>query len=82
MATHMTGIWARKIHRIGNSLGITLPKEIVNHMRVKEGETVHVVMEPDGSVRLSVYDPAFDATVKAFERTRSKYRKTLRELAK
>jgi hypothetical protein len=51
-------------------------------MHVKEGDTVHVVTEPDGGVRLSVYDPAFESTVKAFERTRSKYRNALRELAK
>jgi len=78
----MIGIWARKIRRIGSSLGITLPKEIADHMRVKEGDTIYAAIEPDGSVRLSVYDPAFDATVKAFGRTRRKYRKTLRELAK
>lgn len=71
-----------KIRRIGNSLGFTVPKEIADHMQVKEGDTVHVVTEPDGGVRLSVYDPAFETTVKAFERTRSKYRNALRELAK
>jgi len=71
-----------KVRRIGNSLGVTMPKKISDHLRVKEGDMLHVIAEPGAGIRLSSYDPAFEATVKAFERTRSKYRNALRELAK
>lgn len=70
------------LRKIGNSFGFTLPKELVAHLRLKAGETVHVVAERDGTLRVSAYDPDFEATVKALERTRSKYRNALRELAK
>lgn len=71
-----------KLRRIGNSLGFIVPKELSDHLRVKEGDTLHVIAEPGAGLRLSLYDPSFEATVKAFERTRSKYRNALRELAK
>lgn len=71
-----------KVRRIGNSLGFTIPKRISDHLRVKEGDTLHVIAEPGSGIRLSPFDPSFEATVKAFARTRSKYRKALRELAR
>lgn len=75
----MTALTVRKI---GNSLGFTVPKSIADHLRVKVGDTLHAVIEPGGGLRVSAYDPAFEATVKAVERTRAKYRNALRELAK
>jgi putative addiction module antidote len=71
-----------RVRRIGNSYGFTMPKAMVDHLRVKEGDALHAVMEPGGGLRVSPYDPAFEATVKALERTRKKYRNALRELAK
>lgn len=71
-----------RVRRIGNSYGFTMPKAIVDHLRVKEGDALHAVMEPGGGLRVSPYDPAFEATVNALERTRKKYRNALRELAK
>jgi putative addiction module antidote len=71
-----------KLRKIGNSLGLIVPKEISDRLRVKEGDELHLVVEPSGDVRLTPYDPAFDAAMKAFERTRSKYRNALRELGK
>lgn len=70
------------VRKIGNSFGFTVPKALVDHLRVKEGDTLYVVAEPGGGFRVSPYDPAFEATVKALERTRGKYRNALRELAK
>ncbi|MBM4218102.1 MAG: AbrB/MazE/SpoVT family DNA-binding domain-containing protein [Gammaproteobacteria bacterium] len=71
-----------KVRKIGNSYGFTVPKSLVDHLRVKEGDLLHVVAEPGGGLRVSPFDPAFEATVTALERTRSKYRNALRELAK
>ena len=70
------------VRKIGNSFGFTVPKAMFDHLRVKEGDTLHAVIEPGGGLRISPYDPAFEATVKALERTRRKYRNALRELAK
>lgn len=76
----MTG--TLKVRRIGNSLGFTVPKGMIDQLRVKEGDTLYVVAEPDGGIRLTPYDPLFEAAVKAYESTRVKYRNALRELAK
>lgn len=70
------------VRKIGNSLGFTVPKSISDHLRVKVGDTLHAVVEPGGGLRVSPYDPEFEVTVKALERTRSKYRNALRALAK
>lgn len=70
------------VRKIGNSMGFTVPKSISDHLRVKVGDTLHVVVEPGGGLRIFPYDPKFEATVKALERTRSKYRNALRALAK
>ncbi len=70
------------VRKIGNSFGFTVPKAMFDRLRVKEGDTLHAVAEPGGGFRISAYDPAFETTVKALERTRRKYRNALRELAK
>jgi len=70
-----------KLRRIGNSLGLILPKEVADQMHVSEGDTLHVVTDANGA-HLTPYDPNFDAAMDAFEQTRRKYRNALRALAK
>jgi putative addiction module antidote len=71
-----------KLRKIGNSLGLIVPKEVSDRLRLVEGDLLHVVPDADGGVRLTPYDPTFDKAMKAFERTRGKYRNALRQLAK
>ncbi|HSN70123.1 MAG TPA: AbrB/MazE/SpoVT family DNA-binding domain-containing protein [Steroidobacteraceae bacterium] len=70
-----------KIRKIGNSLGLILPKEAVEQLHVGDGDTVHLVPDEDG-LRLTPYDPDFDAAMEAFDKTRRRYRNALRALAK
>lgn len=70
-----------KVRRIGNSLGFTVPKAMADLLRVKEGDTLHAVVD-GGAIRVTPYDPSFEAAVKAFGSTRAKYRNALRALAK
>jgi len=70
-----------KVRRIGNSLGVILPKEVAEQLHVGEDDTFHYVVSPDG-LQLTPYDPQFDAAMDAFEQTRRKYRNALRKLAK
>lgn len=70
-----------KLRKIGNSLGVILPKEVTDSLNLREGDTLHVVADADGA-RLTPFDPDFDKAMEAFERTRRKYRNALRELAK
>jgi putative addiction module antidote len=70
-----------KLRRIGNSLGVILPKELADQMQLAEGDTLHIIPDQDGA-RLTPYDPDFDDAMKAFARTRRKYKNALRTLAK
>ena len=72
---------ALKVRPVGSSLGVILPKEIVDRLRVDAGSTLAVTETPDG-IQLTPYDPKFAAAMGAFERVRRRYRDTLRELAK
>ena len=70
-----------KVRRIGNSLGLILPKEVAEQLRVAEDDSVHYVVDRDG-LHLTPFDPDFDAAMEAFGQTRRKYRNALRALAK
>ena len=70
-----------KIRRIGNSLGVTLPKEILQKLNVDEGDSLFITETADG-IQITPYDPDFEAAMQAFSETRKNYRNALRELAK
>lgn len=70
-----------KIRKVGNSVGVVLPKEVLAHLKVVEGDTVTVTETQDG-VRLSAGDPEFAKTMAVFESLSRRYRNALRELAK
>ena len=71
-----------KVRKIGNSLGVVLPKEALSRLNVADGDVLHLTESPDGSMRLTPYDPDFDRQMEAAKKGMSKYRNTLRELAK
>ena len=70
-----------KIIQIGNSLGVTFPKEALALLNVEKGDTVIMTPSPDG-VRLSIYDSAQSQQLEAARKIMKKRRHALRELAK
>jgi putative addiction module antidote len=70
-----------KIRRIGNGLGILLPKDVIARLRVEEGSTL-TIAETDAGIELSPFDADFSAQVDAFRRTEPRHRNSYRELAK
>ena len=48
---------ALQIKKIGNSVGVILPKELLARLNLKEGDKFYPVEQPDGGLRLSPYDP-------------------------
>ena len=70
-----------KVRRIGNSAGVTLPKEALALLRVKEGDTL-VLTEAPGGMKITAQDAGFETDMEAFEEGRGRYRNALRELAK
>ncbi|MDZ4861301.1 MAG: AbrB/MazE/SpoVT family DNA-binding domain-containing protein [Candidatus Hydrogenedentes bacterium] len=69
-----------KVRRIGNSLGAIIPREMLQRMRIDEGDEIFAVEEADG-IKLTAFDPEFPRAMKAFEEGRKKYRNALRKLA-
>lgn len=69
------------LRKMGGSVGATLPKDIAERLHVQEGDELFVVETEEG-VLLTPYDPEFQKTMAAYERTASKYRNALRQLAK
>ncbi len=72
---------ALKLSRIGNSVGVVLPKELLGRLRLREGDTVYLTEAPDG-YRLTPYDAQFEAQMAVAETVMKRRRAALRELAK
>lgn len=70
-----------KLRKVGNSVGLVLPKEVLAHLRVDEGDTVTLTEAQDG-VRLTASNPEFAKSMAVFEHLNRRYRNALRELAK
>lgn len=70
-----------KITKIGNSVGVILPKEILNSMNVSLGDTLTWTNSPDG-FRVTPYDESLAQQLAAGRKVMKKRRNALRELAK
>lgn len=71
-----------KVRKIGNSLGIVLPKEALQALKVKEGATLYLTEAPECSLRVTPQRPGFADMMRIAERGMDRYRNALRELAK
>ncbi len=71
-----------KVRKIGNSLGVVLPKEVVRALHAGEGATLHLTEAPNGGFHLTPYDPEFERKMEQVEDIAARYRDTLRALAK
>ncbi len=74
-------MYSLKIRKIGNSLGVTLPKEALEKMSVSEGDIIFLTDSPEG-FKVTPYDETFEKAMTAFERTHRKFRNAFKELAK
>lgn len=71
-----------KVRRFGNSLGVVLPKEVVQRLRTGDGARLFLIEGTDGDYRLTPYDPKFEAKMSKAEEIMLRYRNTLRALSK
>ena len=71
-----------KVRKVGNSMGIVLPKEALSRLNVSEGETVYLTESHDGSFRLTALDESFADQVREAEQIMREDRDILHELAK
>jgi putative addiction module antidote len=71
-----------KLKRIGNSTGFILPKEMMTRLNLATGDSFYATLSPDGGIRLTPYDPKFEAAMKVARRGMKIYKNALAELAK
>ena len=71
-----------KVRKIGNSLGIVLPKEALQTLRLKEGDTLYLTEAPNCSLAITPERPGFKEMMDLAEDGMNRYRNALRELAK
>lgn len=70
-----------KIVRIGNSLGVRLPREVLSRLHLEDGDKMILTESPEGGYRLTPYLPEFEEQIKAAEEGMRRYRNTLKALA-
>ena len=71
-----------KVRPIGNSLGVVLPKETLARLNLKEGDKFYPVEQPDGSLRLTPFNPKHARTMEIARKVMHEYRDTFAALAK
>lgn len=69
-----------QIHKIGDSLGITLPQEVLQQLKLGEGDNVFLTETADG-IQITAHEPVFEKAMQIYRQGSDKYRNALRELA-
>ena len=69
-----------KLTTVGNSVGVVLPKEVLEKLRVTKGDTLFVVETPNG-IELTPYNPEFAKQMELAEKVMREDRDVLRKLA-
>ena len=71
-----------KVRKIGNSLGVVLPKEALQQLNAEEGTILYFTESPESSLRVTPERPGFEQFMQVAEKGMQRYRNALRELAK
>jgi putative addiction module antidote len=74
-------MFSLKLTKIGNSLGLILPKEVLARLKLAKGDEIFITESPEG-YRITPHNPAFEAQMKAARTIMKRRRAVLRELAK
>jgi len=73
---------ALKVIKVGNSLGVILPKEILAKLGVDIGDALDLVDDPEGGFQVRRHDAGFASQMEAARAVMKRRRDALRELAK
>jgi putative addiction module antidote len=71
-----------QVRKIGNSVGLILPKELLARLKLKEGDTLHIVEQTERGLKLSPYDPKHAKAMEIARRAFRNYADTFKALAK
>ena len=71
-----------QIKKIGNSVGLILPKELLARLKLKEGDKFHIVEQTERGIKLSPYNPKHAKAMDIARRSFRRYADTYKALAK
>ena len=71
-----------KVRKFGNSLGVVLPRNVIDRLNTGDGKPLFLVEAADGSYQLTPYDPDFAKKMGKAEDILERYRNALHTLAK
>ena len=69
-----------KLSTVGNSIGIVIPKELLEKLRVGKGDVMQVLETPRG-IELTAYNAEFERQLEVAEKVMREDRDVLRKLA-
>jgi putative addiction module antidote len=81
-STFETEGYLLQVKKIGNSVGLILPKDLLARLKLKEGDKLHVVEQTERGIKLSPYDPKHAEAMEFARRSFRKYADTYKALAK
>jgi putative addiction module antidote len=70
-----------KITQVGSSLGVVLPRSVLDRLRVDKGDHLHIIETPSGFV-LTPLDPKVQAQLRLMDEVIVEYRETLEALSR
>jgi len=71
-----------KVQKIGDSLGVVLPDEVLSRLNYGEGKSIALVEGPRGGYNLTVSESNHEKIMAAAKDIMERYDDALRELAK
>jgi putative addiction module antidote len=71
-----------KVCKFGDSLGIILPKEVVERLHAEDGNTLFLVEAPDNGYRIAPHAPGISQKMSRVDDILDRYREALDILAK
>lgn len=71
-----------KLRKIGKSIGVVLPQEVLARLSVREGDAICLTEGVDGSLRITRSSTEFKKQMEVAEGISRRYAKALRDLAK
>ncbi|MBB6309563.1 AbrB/MazE/SpoVT family DNA-binding domain-containing protein [Xanthobacter tagetidis] len=71
---------AIKLTKVGNSVAAIIPQEVLQRLKVGQGDRLYLTETPDG-YRLTIYDPEFEEQMDIARRIMARRRRALQLLA-
>ena len=69
-----------KLRKVGNSIGLILPKNVIDNLHLKEGDVLEI-FEDKNSIKLLPQNPEFALWANAYNKANTNYKNVLQQLA-